>query len=133
MVRGIKILLILLFPLFLIGQPVKNWTTQPPLGTPLNNAHSSCKGLLGCWLLNGGGQIAVDSYNPVNIGTLSSGAIYKVTQQGYAVNFTQANSTNQISTNITSTISAVNVRTVRAKIFITTMPTATTSTFELIF
>jgi len=75
--------------------------TQPPLGTPLNISHPLSQGLVGCWLLNeGGGQIAVDSVNLSNPGTLTNGPRFAVAQRGQCVALDGSN--DYISVNNTS-------------------------------
>lgn len=61
---------------------------QPPVGTPLNTGHSLSSGLVGCWLLNGGGKKAFNSSylvpTPLSATTTT---IYKATPGGIAASF----------------------------------------------
>ena len=86
MEAGIKILLILFFPLFLIGQPVKNWTTQPPLGRSINRGSSLAQGLVGYWLMNEGAGLLIIDKCLTNNGALTG--IFGATLNGQACKIT---------------------------------------------
>lgn len=60
------------------------WTQKPPLGVPINPAHSLARGLVACWLLNeADGDKIYDLGGYENLGTLTNMAIPSTTVSGW--------------------------------------------------
>lgn len=59
---------------------------KPPLGAYLNYGHWSCRGLVGCWLMNeGAGSVVYDLSGNNKNGTKSSAASWGLGKYGHAV------------------------------------------------